>query len=45
MRLLTEEDHIRFEINMGAAERAHLKISARGRALAAAVVRDGTRQR
>jgi hypothetical protein len=39
VRLLTEDDHIRFEINIGAAERAHLKISARVMALAAAVVR------
>jgi hypothetical protein len=45
VRLLTEDDHIRFEINIAAAERAHLKISARVMALAAAVLRDGNRQR
>jgi hypothetical protein len=37
--LTTENDRVRFEVNLAAAERAHLKISARVMALAASVRR------
>jgi len=39
--LTTENDRVRFDVNLTAAERAHLKISARVMALAASVRRGG----
>jgi hypothetical protein len=42
--LTTESEHVRFEVNLPAAERAHLKISARVMALAASVRRTSERE-
>jgi hypothetical protein len=39
VRLLAEDERIRFEVNLAAAERAHMRISARVLALAASVRR------